>query len=110
LNFKPGNSTLDDLIGFNTKPVIYIQNSWYKRYTNQLEGIFSTIPRDGMFLIKNGEWHPIKKLRISDNLYNVMKNIQAVGKDIQNVKWWDEYSDFYPHVRIADLNLTAATK
>ncbi len=110
LNFNPGTNTLDDLVDFNTKPVIYIQNTWYKRFTNQIEGIFSTIPRDGMFLIKNGEWQPIKKLRISDNLYNVMKNIQAVGNDTQCVKWWDEYHDWYPHVRIADVHLTAATK
>ena len=110
INFKPGTDNLDDLINYNTKPVIYIQNTWYKRFTNILEGIFSTIPRDGLFLIQNGKWQPIKKLRISDNLYNVMKNIQSIGNDTQCVKWWDEYQGWYPHVRIADVRLTAATK
>ena len=110
LYFKPGTSNLDDLISHNTKPVVYIQNTWYMRYTSTVEGIFSAVPRDGMFLIKNGEWQPIKKLRISENLYNIMKNIQAVCNDTQCVKWWDEYRDWYPHVRIADVNLTAATK
>ena len=110
LYFKPGTSNLDDLISYNTKPVVYIQNTWYMRYTSTVEGIFSAVPRDGMFLIKNGEWQPIKKLRISENLYNVMKNIQAVGNDTQCVKWWDEYRDWYPHVRIADVNLSSATK
>lgn len=110
LTFEPGTSSLDDLIAYNTKPVVYIQFSWYKRYTNMIEGIFSTVPRDGMFLIKNGVWEPIKKLRVSDNLYNVMKNIQDVGNDTQCVKWWDEQRDWWPHVRVGDVKLTAATK
>jgi PmbA protein len=111
LDFYPGTATLDDLVEFSTKPVIYVQNDWYKRYTNTIEGIFSAIPRDGLFLIKNGEWHPIKKLRISDNLYNIMKNIQLVGKDTQCVKWWDEYGpEWFPSVRVGEVTFTSATK
>ena len=59
-NFQPGSATLDDLVDYSTKPVIYVQNDWYKRYTNTIEGIFSAIPRDGLFLIENGEWKRVK--------------------------------------------------
>lgn len=111
LEFESGSSTFDELVDYSSKPVIYVQNVWYKRYTNMIEGIFSAIPRDGLFLIKDGEWQPIKKLRISDNLYNVMKNIQAVGNDSRCVKWWDEHGpEWFPNVRVGDVTFSSATK
>ena len=37
--------TLDEMIEESRRPTIYITSAWYTRFTNQLEGTFSTIPR-----------------------------------------------------------------
>ena len=77
-----------------------------------IEGEFSTIPRDGMFLIEDGEIKkPIRKLRISENLLKMSKRIEAVGKDRKQICWWEVYTPtFIPTIKIADCNISAATQ
>lgn len=112
--FSPGDHSLEELFELrSSRPTLYITNSWYMRYTNSIEGIFSTIPRDGMFIVSSkGDFQPVKKLRLSDNLYRIMQNIQAVGKDLHQAKWWDEVNPpvVLPHIRVSDCRMTAATK
>ena len=64
-----------------------------------------------MFLIENGEISkPVRELRISDNMLNIFKNIKALGKELQQIKWWEVYTPtFIPAVLIEDVNITAAT-
>ncbi|MHA1699689.1 MAG: TldD/PmbA family protein [Promethearchaeota archaeon] len=109
--FEKGDHTFEELLESN-KPTIYVTSNWYLRYTNQIEGIFSTIPRDGMFLVENGEiGQPIQKLRISDNMLRILENIEAMGKDIRQVKWWEvTFPTFIPAMRIKDVPMTAATQ
>ncbi|MFW9928151.1 MAG: TldD/PmbA family protein [Candidatus Thorarchaeota archaeon] len=114
--FSGGTNSFSELLEKNNdNPLLYITNSWYLRYTNSLEGVFSVIPRDAMFLIeKNGDYRPVKKLRLSDNLYRIMKNISAMEKDSERkqVKWWDEVSPpvIISNIKVNDCRLTAATK
>ena len=114
LVFSPGTMSFDDLCAMDSdRPTLYTTNSWYLRYTNSIEGIFSVIPRDGLFLVnKKGDMEPVKKLRISDNLYRIMKNIEGVGSDLHAAKWWDEVNPpvVIPHVRVSDCRASAATK
>ena len=78
--YSAGNQTLDEIIADSKRPTIYVTSNWYTRFTNMLEGEFSTIPRDGMFLIENGEIkRPVRKLRLTDNLLRMSKNISAIG-------------------------------
>ncbi|MBC7112880.1 MAG: TldD/PmbA family protein, partial [Candidatus Methanomethyliales bacterium] len=47
---------------------LYIVSNWYTRFQNYSTGDFSTIPRDGIFLIENGVIKgSLKGVRISDN-------------------------------------------
>lgn len=110
--FKAGDRSFEELLESNNKPTIYVTSNWYLRYTNQVEGIFSTIPRDGMFLVENGEiGQPIQKLRIADNMFRILENIDGFGKDIKQVKWWEvNFPTFVPHLRIKDVPMTAATQ
>ena len=112
--FSPGDHSLEELFEVrSSRPTLYITNSWYMRYTNSVEGIFSTIPRDGMFIVSpNGDFQPVKKLRLSDNLYRIMQNIKAVGKDLHQSKWWDEVNPpvILPHILVSDCRMSAATK
>jgi len=96
---------------FDVKDGIYITNVWYTRFQNYSEGDFSTIPRDGAFLIKNGEIkQSIKGLRISDNMLNILKNIQCCNKKVIQIKSWEaEIPTFTPEVLVDNVNITKPT-
>ena len=111
--FEPGEHTFEELLELNKgKPTLYITNNWYTRFTSYADGIFSSIPRDGMFIIENGEiTKPVRELRISDTMGNVFKNVIALGKQIKQIKSWEvNVPTFIPHVLIEDINISAATK
>jgi len=107
-----GNYTLEEIIAECKKPTIYLTSNWYTRFTNMMDGLFSTIPRDGMFLIENGEIKkPVRKLRLSDNLLRICSNISAIGKDVQQIYWWEvETPTFSPSIKVNDCTITAATQ
>jgi PmbA protein len=110
--FEQGDHSFDELLELcKGKPTLYITNNWYTRFTSFTDGIFSSIPRDGMFLIENGEIsQSVRELRISDTMFNIFKNITALGKDVRQIKSWEvEVPTFIPHVLIEDIDITAAT-
>jgi PmbA protein len=104
---EPGNHSKDELIK-NIKKGIYITNVWYTRFQNSQTGDFSTIPRDGAFYIENGKIkYPLKNLRVSENLLNVMKKVSALGKDAVQIKGWEVESPVStPHVLVSNVNIT----
>ncbi len=108
--FKPGSYTLQEMISESSRPTIYITSNWYTRFTNMSEGEFSTVPRDAMFLIENGEIKkPIRNLRLKGNLLDVCDNITAIGKDIKQVRWWEVNTPtFIPHIKVEDCKFTKA--
>jgi PmbA protein len=110
--YKPGDSSLDKMIKESKNPTLYITSNWYTRFTNYAEGSFSTIPRDGMFLIENGEIKkPIRKLRITESLLGMCKRIQAIGKELKQIRWWEVRTPtFIPHIKVKGCRMTAATK
>jgi PmbA protein len=88
--YEGGEYTLEEIITDSRKPTLYVTSNWYTRFTNMMEGSFSTIPRDGMFLIENGEIkQPLRNLRLSDNLLGMCERISAIGKDVQQIRWWE---------------------
>ncbi|MHA2428261.1 MAG: metallopeptidase TldD-related protein [Candidatus Hermodarchaeia archaeon] len=111
LVFEPGDASFEELLE-PRRPTIYVTSNWYLRYTSWLEGTFSTIPRDGMFLIEEGEiGQSIQKLRISDNMLRMVANIEALGKSPRQIRWWEVTTPtFIPFVRIKDVTMTAATQ
>ncbi len=87
---------------------IYVTNDWYLRYQNYRTGDFSTIPRDGMFLIRKGSIEkPIRGLRISDNFLNILRNIRSLGDKQYTIEWWEvETPVTAPHATLNKLNFT----
>ncbi|MGC8547274.1 MAG: metallopeptidase TldD-related protein [Thermoplasmata archaeon] len=107
INVEAGNEDISDMIS-STKKGLFIVNTWYTRFQDYREGIFSTIPRDGIFYIENGEiresWGGI---RISDSLLNIFKNIEGISKETKKVKWWDEtLPTRSPYVEVEDVNIS----
>jgi len=109
---RPFNIVFDCKKGdiFDVKEGIYITNVWYTRFQNYAEGDFSTIPRDGAFLVKNGKIvQSLKGLRISDNMLNLLRNIKCCSKDVLQIKSWEaEIPAFTPEVLVDDINITKA--
>ena len=108
IEMDAGDMTKDELFG-EVKRGIYLTNTWYTRFQNYAKGDFSTIPRDGIFLIENGEIkQSLKDLRISDNVLTMLNNVTAISKERQQVHWWGEVDPpaLSPYVLIKDVHLT----
>ncbi|MHA1271992.1 MAG: TldD/PmbA family protein [Promethearchaeota archaeon] len=110
--YEPGDYSVDEIIAESKKPTLLITSNWYTRFTSYLEGKFSTIPRDGMFLIENGEIKkPVRKLRLTETLLGMFERIEAIGNDQKQIMWWEvPTSTFIPTFKIKDCTITAATQ
>ncbi len=85
-----GEWDADELIA-DTKRGLYINNTWYTRFQNYATGEFSTIPRDAILKVEDGEIvGAVKNIRVSDNLMNFWKSIDGISKESKEIYWWDE--------------------
>ncbi len=88
---------------------LYLTNTWYTRFQNFATGDFSTIPRDGIFLIENGKitqsW---KDIRLSDNALKMLNSIVGISKERQHVHWWIEADppSLSPYILMKDVQIT----
>lgn len=107
---EPGSKKMEEILSKIDRG-IYITNSWYLRYQDYSKGDFSTIPRDGMFLIRKGELtRPVRNLRISDNILRIFQNIVKISREREWIKWWEvETPTLTPHALVTDLNLSRST-
>ena len=86
---QAGDLKEDELIG-EVKRGLLVTNNWYTRLQNYIDGTFSTILRDAIFLIENGRIvKATSKLRIADKLPRLLSNIVALGKESYQAKWWE---------------------
>jgi PmbA protein len=106
----PGDSKKEEL--FDIAHGIYITNVWYTRYQNYYTGDFSTIPRDGAFLIEHGELgQAVKNIRISDNLQRLFEHVRATSKERRWIHWWEvNVPILAPYVLVKAVKLTKSSK
>ena len=102
-----GDSRIKEMME-EIKEGIYITNVWYTRFQNYVTGDFSTIPRDGTFLLKDGEIEcPIKEIRISDNMQKILLNIASLSHKKEQIYWWEvDVPVFAPHALIKGVKIT----
>jgi PmbA protein len=108
IEMEAGDFTKNELFK-ELKMGLYLTNTWYTRFQNYAKGDFSTIPRDGIFLVEQGEIkQPLKDIRISDNALNMLKNIAGISKERQHVHWWGEADppSLSPYVLIKNVHIT----
>ena len=106
-----GDWTTEEIIA-ETKHGLYINNTWYTRYQNYTTGEFSTIPRDAILSVENGQIvGAVKNIRISDSMMNFWKSIDALSKSAQEVYWWDEAAppSTLPTVRATQMMITRSS-
>jgi len=103
----PGDISLDSLIA-DVDQGLLVTNIWYTRFQNYLSGDFSTIARDGTFAIKNGSIdHPVKGVRISDNLLNILQNVTALTAETKQISWWEvDIPVFTPAALVQNVSVT----
>lgn len=108
IELDAGDMNKEELFS-QVKRGIYLTNTWYTRFQNYATGDFSTIPRDGIFLIEKGEikqsW---KDLRLSDNILKLLHQITGLSKERQHVHWWLEAEppSLSPYVLAKDMQMT----
>ena len=103
-----GNMDKDEMFK-EIKKGLFLTNTWYTRFQNYTKGDFSTIPRDGVFLVENGEIkESLKDLRLSDNALSMLGNIVGVSKERKHVHWWGEADppSLAPYLLIKDVHIT----
>ncbi|HYB67912.1 MAG TPA: TldD/PmbA family protein [Candidatus Acidoferrales bacterium] len=105
---EPGDASKEELFK-EMRTGLYLTNTWYTRFQNSAKGDFSTIPRDGIFLVEKGEIkRSLKDLRISDNALAMLGNISAVSRERQHVHWWEEADppSLSPYVLMKNVHIT----
>ena len=107
VELDPGDLDRDELFG-GMKHGLYLTNTWYTRFQNYAVGDFSTIPRDGAFVVENGEiTRSLKDIRISDNALRMLKCLKAISRERQQIHWWEsEVPSLSPYVLIEDVRIT----
>ncbi len=109
LSLAPGKSSIEDMISEIDRGLV-INNAWYTRFQDYRNGVFSTVPRDGVYLVKNGEiMGRVSGIRISDSVPDFLKNISHISREKKNVRWWEEISpSIMPSVLARDMNISKA--
>lgn len=90
---------------------ILVTNATYTRFQNFRTGDFSSIIRDGVFKIENGEIvGAMRGLRLSDNLARLLMNVAGVSKEVEQVShWWMSVPVCTPLVLVKEVGFTLPT-
>lgn len=107
---EPGEMAPDDALE-TLGDGLWLTNAWYTRYQNRTTGDFSTLPRDAALRVRDGEVvGAVTGLRISDNLPDLMRRVDAVGSEPEQIKWWAETTTptFTPQVIVDDVEVTTS--
>ena len=107
---EKGDLNLAEMIK-EIKKGIYVTNVWYTRFANYHAGDFSTIPRDGAFLIKNGKIvGSLKNIRISENILHLLQNVECAGNKTRYLRSWEARTPVLtPPILIKNCNITVPT-
>ena len=107
---KKGDLSFPEMIK-EVKKGIYVTNVWYTRFANYHAGDFSTIPRDGAFLINNGKIvGSLKNIRISENILRLLGNVKGVENKARYLRSWEaRIPVLTPRILVKDCNITVPT-
>lgn len=109
LEVSAGDSAFDELVSEMRKGIILTSN-WYTRFTNYRTGEFSTVPRDGAYLVEKGEVKgALNGLRVSDTLERMFSSVRSMTKDRDWIEWWEVHTPtLCPWVLVDGVRVTRA--
>jgi len=93
-----------------TKRGIVLTSNWYTRFKNYRTGEFSTVPRDGAYLVENGEVvKTLKGMRAGDDLQRLLSSVQLISKQREWIQWWEvDTPTLCPWLLIDGVTITRA--
>ncbi len=86
---EPGDASLDEMVA-EVRRGFLVLNNWYTRYQNAYEGVFSTVTRDALIYIEDGEFRGVlERLRIADTIPHLLGGVEMLGREAYDVSWWE---------------------
>jgi PmbA protein len=109
LEVGAGDSGYEEMVKEMKRGLILTSN-WYTRFKNYRTAEFSTVPRDGTYLVEAGEVRaPIKGVRISDTLERMFSSVRLLSKEREWVQWWEvDTGTLCPWVLVDGVTVTKA--
>ncbi len=109
LEVGAGDSTYDEMVR-EMKHGIILTSNWYTRFTNYRTGEFSTVPRDGAYLVEEGKvTKPLSGLRLSDTLERLFSSVVLLSKEREWIEWWEvDEPTLCPWVLVDGAKITRA--
>ncbi len=109
LEVGPGDSAYPEMVK-EMKRGIVLTSNWYTRFTNYRTGEFSTVPRDGTYLVENGRvTKPLSGLRMSDSLERIFSSVLLLSKDREWIQWWEvDTPTLCPWILVDGVKITRA--
>lgn len=109
IEVSAGDASFEEMVKSIKKGIILTSN-WYTRFNNYRAGEFSTVPRDGTFLVEQGQiTKPLKGLRVSDGLERMFSSVRMLSKEREWIEWWEvETPTLCPWMLIDGVKITRA--
>ena len=109
LEVSAGDSSYDEMVGEMEKGIILTSN-WYTRFKNYRAGEFSTVPRDGAYLVEGGKIsRPLKGMRAGDDLLRMLSSVRLASRDREWIQWWEvDTPTLCPWVMVDGMTITRA--
>jgi len=109
LEVKKGDSSYDEMVREMKRGIILTSN-WYTRFKNYRTGEFSTVPRDGAYLVEGGKIvKTLKGLRAGDDLMRMFSSVRLLSDEREWVQWWEvETPTHCPWILVDGVNITRA--
>lgn len=109
LEVRKGDSSYDEMVR-ETKKGIVLTSNWYTRFKNYRTGEFSTVPRDGAFLVEGGRVvKSLRGMRAGDDLRRLFSSVRLVSKQREWIQWWEvDTPTLCPWMLIDGVTITRA--
>jgi PmbA protein len=109
LEVAGGDSSYEEMVKEMKRGIILTSN-WYTRFKNYRTGEFSTVPRDGAFLVENGKVvRSLKGMRAGDDLQTLFSSVQMLSKEREWIQWWEvDTPTLCPWMLIDGVTITRA--
>ncbi len=109
LEVGAGDSSYDEMVNEMKKGIILTSN-WYTRFKNYRTGEFSTVPRDGAYLVEGGKVvRPLKGMRAGDDLQRIFSSVEMLSKKREWIEWWEvDTPTLCPWILADGVNITRA--
>ncbi len=107
LEVAPGSLSEDEMLEA-LGDGIYATNNWYTRFQNYLEGTFSTVTRDALFIVRRGK--PVacsSRARLASSMPDLLNSIEDLSRNRYDIQWWEvEEPIRTPYVLVSSMKVS----